>query len=67
MIAAIAALRAAMGGDDVERLQRAVDEFGKVTAPLAELQMNAAVKSLLTGKRESDIAKGINYSARDRD
>ena len=67
VIAVIDGLRAAMGGDDVERLQRAVDEFGKVTAPLAELQMNAAVKSLLTGKREADIATGLNDSARGRD
>ncbi len=54
--AATTALKAAMAGSDVDALNRAVDAFGTVTAPLAELQMNAAVKGLLSGKTEDQIA-----------
>ena len=44
-----------MAGTDVDALQREADAFGHVTAPLAERQVNAAVKSLLEGKREDEI------------
>lgn len=54
------ALRTAMAGDDVEALHRAVDAFGKATAPLAELQMNAVTSALLKGKTESEVtADGV--------
>jgi Fe-S protein assembly chaperone HscA len=57
--AAAAKLREAIAGTDVDALQRAVDAFGHVTAPLAERQMNAAVKKLLAGKREDEIGKEV--------
>ncbi len=52
---ATAALLAAKGGTDVDALQQAVAEFGTATLPLAELQMNATARALLTGKREDQI------------
>jgi molecular chaperone DnaK len=58
--AASANLRTAMAGDEVEALHRAVDAFGKATAPLAEIQMNAVTSALLTGKSASDVtADGV--------
>jgi molecular chaperone DnaK len=54
--AAAAALRTAITGTDVQALGRAVDAFGDATAPLAELLMNTAVKGLLSGKTEGQIA-----------
>lgn len=48
-------LKNAMAGTDADVLQRAVAVFGNATAPLAELHMNAAVKKMLTGKKESEI------------
>ena len=49
-----------MAGTDVEALHRAVDAFGKATAPLAELQMNAVTAALLKGKTESEVvADGV--------
>jgi Fe-S protein assembly chaperone HscA len=53
--AATVRLREAMAGTDVDALQRAADAFGHVTAPLAERQMNEAVKSLLEGRGEDEI------------
>jgi molecular chaperone DnaK len=53
---ASAALRTAMAGEDVEALHSAIDAFGKATAPLAELQMNAVTAALLKGKTESEVA-----------
>jgi Fe-S protein assembly chaperone HscA len=50
-----APLNAAMAGSDVDALQRAADEFEAAVLPLAELQMNAAAKQLLDGRREEDI------------
>jgi molecular chaperone DnaK len=47
---ATAALKAAMIGNDVDNLQKAVDEFGAATQPLAELVMNAATRRLFGGK-----------------
>jgi Fe-S protein assembly chaperone HscA len=48
-------LQAAMQSNDVNRLQRAVDNFGTASTPLAELLMNAAATKMLEGKREDDI------------
>ncbi len=48
-------LRAAMQQNDVNILHGAVDAFGKVTLPLAELMMNSAARGLLKGQTESDI------------
>jgi molecular chaperone DnaK len=57
--AATADLRSAMAGDDPTALQQAVTAFGHATAPLAELHMNAAVKSILTGKSESELDRAV--------
>jgi Fe-S protein assembly chaperone HscA len=52
---ATAALKAAMAGTDLPALQQATKEFEAAVLPLAELQMNAAAKSVLAGKREEQI------------
>jgi Fe-S protein assembly chaperone HscA len=52
---ATAALEAAAAGSDGDALQRASDEFNAATTPLAELQMNAAARAVLSGKTESQI------------
>jgi molecular chaperone DnaK (HSP70) len=58
--AASAELRSAMAGGELEALRRAVAAFGKATAPLAELQMNAVTSALLTGKTEGEVlADGV--------
>src|SRR5262249_43992488 len=49
--AALAATREAMQGNDVDRLQQAVDALGAATMPLAELLMNAVLRSTLEGKQ----------------
>ncbi len=49
------ALEAAMNGDDADRLQEEVARFGQATGPLAELLMNAAVKTMLAGKSEEEL------------
>ena len=56
--AASAALRAAMAGDDVTVLHKAVDAFGAATLPLAELLMNAATSAALRGKTEGELLAG---------
>jgi len=48
-------LKAAMTGTDADVLHRAVDAFGTATMPLAEALMNAAAKTMLTGKREDQM------------
>jgi molecular chaperone DnaK len=53
---AIAGTRATIAGDDVDRLQQTVDELSAATAPLAELMMNAVVRSALSGKRMDDVS-----------
>ena len=55
--AATATLKAAMAGRDPDALHRATDAFGEATRPLAELLMNAAATSMLTGKTESEMTK----------
>ncbi|CAN5343460.1 molecular chaperone DnaK [soil metagenome] len=50
--AAVATLEAAMAGSQVDPLQKAVDDFGTITAPLAERLMNATVKTMLEGQNE---------------
>ena len=49
-------LRQAISGDDVDRLQEAVDELASATAPLAELMMNAVVRSTLEGKKMEEVS-----------
>ena len=49
------ALKTAMAGSSVEELQKCAAAFADATAPLAERLMNATVKSLLEGKRETDV------------
>ena len=51
-------LNAAMAGDDVEALRRADKAFGDATLPLAELNINAATKALLSGKTEGEVDAG---------
>ncbi len=48
-------LTTTMVSGTVDELQHATERFGQATATLAELQMNAAVKNLLSGKRETDL------------
>jgi molecular chaperone DnaK len=55
LTAAKTELIAAMQSSDVDRLQRAVDAFGTVTTPLAELLMNATATKMLSGQREDEI------------
>jgi molecular chaperone DnaK (HSP70) len=57
---ATAALRSALEGEDADSLQRAVEGFGRATAPLAEIQMNAVTAEWLKGKTESEVtADGV--------
>ncbi|MFO0850893.1 MAG: Fe-S protein assembly chaperone HscA [Gemmataceae bacterium] len=49
------ALKAAIAGTDVAALQRAGDEFGAATEPLAEAVMSTVTKAVLSGKREDEI------------
>jgi Fe-S protein assembly chaperone HscA len=53
--AAVTRTRQAITGDDVDRLQEAVDELASATAPLAELMMNAVVRSTLEGKKMEEM------------
>jgi molecular chaperone DnaK (HSP70) len=55
---AIADLRTALAGTDVDALQRAVAGLGTATRPLAEARMNAVVKTALAGKTETDLKRG---------
>jgi len=48
-------LKEAMLGSDVDRLQRASDQFNEVTTPLAEALMNATAKSLLSGQEIEQV------------
>lgn len=48
-------LRAAMAGEDVDRLQKAIDGFDAATLPLAELLMNRVLESEVVGKRLEDV------------
>ncbi len=52
-------LQAALTGNDPAVLQRAVTAFGQATSPLAELHMNAAVKTMLAGKTEGELDRAI--------
>jgi Fe-S protein assembly chaperone HscA len=49
------ALKEAMAGDDLAALQRATDEFGAATEPLAEAVMSTVTRAVLQGKREDEI------------
>ncbi len=53
--AAVPRVRQAIGGDDVDRLQEALDELGKAAAPLAERMMNAVVRATLAGKTMEEV------------
>src|SRR5439155_136781 len=53
--AAASRTRQAIRGDDVDRLQEAADALASATAPLAELMMNAVVRSTLAGKKMEDV------------
>src|SRR5262245_17299264 len=53
--AAVTWARQAIAGDDVDRLQEAVDELASATAPLAERMMNAVVRSTLEGKKMEEV------------
>ncbi len=52
-------LRVAMIGADVDALQRASDQFNTATTPLAEALMNAAAKTLFSGKSEGNLSDGL--------
>ncbi|MBI1918145.1 MAG: Fe-S protein assembly chaperone HscA [Planctomycetes bacterium] len=53
--AAVTRTRQAIAGDDVDRLQEAVDELASATAPLAEMMMNAVVRATLEGKKMEEV------------
>lgn len=57
--AATRVVQDALAGNDPAVLQRAVTAFGQATSPLAELHMNAAVKSMLAGKTEGELDQAI--------
>jgi Fe-S protein assembly chaperone HscA len=48
-------LQSAMQADDLDALQKALDEFDAATFPLAEAMMNSAVRSELVHKKASDV------------
>lgn len=56
--AAMTTLRSALTAD-APTLRAAVSAFDQATAPLAERLMNATVKQLLSGKRETDVPEAI--------
>ena len=53
--AALARVRQEIRGEDVNRLQEAADELASATVLLAELQMNAVVRSTLQGKVMEEV------------
>ncbi|QJW99823.1 molecular chaperone DnaK [Frigoriglobus tundricola] len=53
--AAGAALRTAIAGSDLAKLQQALDAFGSATNPLATLVMNEVVRKALGGTDEGDL------------
>ena len=53
--AALARVRQAIQGEDVNRLQEAADELASATVLLAEVQMNAVVRSTLQGKVMEEV------------
>ncbi|MBL8866251.1 MAG: Fe-S protein assembly chaperone HscA [Planctomycetia bacterium] len=57
--AATRVVQDALAGNDPAVLQRAVTAFGQATSPLAELHMNAAVKTMLAGKTEGELDQAI--------
>ncbi len=52
---AAAATKAAMQGNDVDLLHKAVAEFGEATLPLAEIQFNSAVKAVLKDRKMDEV------------
>ena len=54
--AAAVRVRQAIQGEDVNRLQEAADELASATVLLAELQMNAVVRSTLQGKVMEEVS-----------
>ena len=55
--AATAALKAARAGDDATALENASKAFNDATRPLAELQMSATAKAMLSGKTEGEMGE----------
>jgi Fe-S protein assembly chaperone HscA len=53
--AAVVQVKEKILGEDVDRVQRAVDELAAATVPLAELMMNAVVKATLQGKQMQEV------------
>ncbi|HJZ54839.1 MAG TPA: Hsp70 family protein, partial [Gemmataceae bacterium] len=54
----MAALRAAIGGNDLAALQGAIDAFGAATNPLAQLVMNEVLKKALGGEDPGKLDPG---------
>jgi molecular chaperone DnaK len=54
------ALRASKGGDDYPAIRQAIDQLNQATMRLAELMMDGAVSSALTGKtmEQADLGEG---------
>lgn len=55
---AIADVRTALAGTDVDVLRQAVTALGSATRPLAEVRMNAVVRKALGGKTEAEVREG---------
>jgi Fe-S protein assembly chaperone HscA len=53
--AAALALRTAIAGSDLNRLQQAIDAFGAATNPLATLLMNEVLRKSLAGSTEDSL------------
>src|SRR5207247_1972744 len=64
---AVARTRERIQGEDVDRLQQAVDELAAATSPLAELMMNAVVRSTLQGKQMQEVDPSKLAAAASRD
>ncbi|HTK77931.1 MAG TPA: molecular chaperone DnaK [Gemmataceae bacterium] len=56
---AVAAVRSAIGGEDGNRLQAAVDQLAAATQPLAELMMNTVLTATLKGHTPGDVGPDL--------
>jgi molecular chaperone DnaK len=56
---ALAAVRSAIGGEDGNRLQAALDQLAAATQPLAELMMNTVLTATLKGHTPGDVGPDL--------
>ena len=57
---AVSALRAAMSGNDPDRVRLATEDLEKATLPLAERRMNAAIAQAIAGKSVTDVERQVD-------